>query len=303
MPESLSPAAVTLHGHRMRYVQAGRGPVLVLVHGVLGSRRTWNGLVADLARDHRVIAPDLFGHGESAKPTGDYSLGAYAAALRDLLDELGVGRATLVGHSFGGGVAMQFGYLFPDRVHALVLVSSGGLGRELSVMIRSAALPGAGLVLPLIASSWIQRHATAFGRQLDRLGLQPDPELAEAWRGYLTLGDAETRRAFLATVRSVVDAGGQTVTAQDRLYLMRDLPTLLVWGARDRIIPVSHARAAQREIPGSRLEVFPQAGHFPQLADPRRFAAVLRDFMAWSTTRGGRPARRTAATSPAERQA
>src|SRR6266536_3351282 len=234
----------------MRYVQAGRGPVLVLVHGVLGSRRTWNGLVADLARDHRVIAPDLFGHGESAKPTGDYSLGAYAGTLRDLLDELGVGRATLVGHSFGGGVAMQFGYLFPDRVHALVLVSSGGLGRELSVMIRSAALPGAGL----------------------------------------------------ATVRSVVDAGGQTVTAQDRLYLMRDLPTLLVWGARDRIIPVSHARAAQREIPGSRLEVFPQAGHFPQLADPRRFAAVLRDFMASSTTRGGRPARRTAATSPAERQ-
>ena len=297
--ETLSSSAVTLHGHRMHYVLSGQGPALVLLHGVLGSHRTWAGLVAELAQDHKVVAPDLFGHGESAKPVGDYSLGAYAGALRDLLDELGVGRGTLVGHSFGGGIAMQFGYLFPDRVDGLVLVGSGGLGRELSLAVRSAALPGAGLVLPLIASSWVHRQAAALGRQLGRLGLQPGPELAEAWRGYLTLGDAEMRRAFLATIRSVVDARGQTVTAQDRLYLLRDLPTLLVWGARDRVIPVAHARAAQLEIPGSRLEVFPEAGHFPQLADPLRFAAVLRDFMAPATKRGSPPARRTAATLPA----
>jgi pimeloyl-ACP methyl ester carboxylesterase len=284
MIESLSSSAVTLHGHRMHYVLSGRGPVLVLLHGVLGSRATWTGLVADLARDHTVVAPDLFGHGESAKPPGDYSLGAYAGALRDLLGELGVGRATLVGHSFGGGIAMQFGYLFPDRLGALVLVGSGGLGRELSLVLRYASLPGAGMVLPVIASSWVGRQTAALGRQLGRLGLQPGPELAEALRGYLTLGDAATRRVFLATIRSVVDAGGQTVTAQDRLYLMRDVPTLLVWGARDRIIPVAHARAAQREIPGSRLEVFPEAGHFPQLADPARFAAVLREFVASSIT-------------------
>jgi pimeloyl-ACP methyl ester carboxylesterase len=286
--ESVSSFVVTLHGHRMHYVLSGQGPVLVLLHGVLGSRATWTGLVADLARDHPVVAPDLFGHGESAKPAGDYSLGAYAGALRDLLDELGVGRATLVGHSFGGGIAMQFGYLFPDRVAAMVLVGSGGLGRELSLVLRCASLPGAGMVLPVIASSWVGRQAATLGRQLGRLGLQAGPELAEALRGYLTLSDAATRRVFLATIRSVVDAGGQTVTAQDRLYLMRDVPTLLVWGGRDRIIPVAHARAAQQEIPGSRLEMFPEAGHFPQLADPVRFAAVLREFVASSVTGGGR---------------
>jgi pimeloyl-ACP methyl ester carboxylesterase len=276
----------------MHYVHAGQGPALVLLHGVLGSRRVWADLVADLSRDHTVIAPDLFGHGDSAKPRGDYSLGAFAGAVRDLLDELSVERMTPVGHSLGGGIAMEFAYLFPHRVDRLVLVSSGGLGRELSVLLRLAALPGAGLVLSGIAGTWVRRHGEAVGRRLAKLGLRAGPDAVEAWRGYVTLADAETRRAFLATIRAVVDASGQTVTAQDRLYLMRDLPTLLVWGGRDRLIPISHAIAAHQQMPRSRLEVFPEAGHFPHLADPERFTAVLRDFMA-----AGPPRRRAAGLS------
>jgi len=276
----LPSSVVSLHGHRMHYVRAGHGPALLLLHGVLGSRRVWADLVVDLAHDYTVIAPDLFGHGESAKPRGDYSLGAFAATVRDLLDELGVDRVTPVGHSLGGGIALQFAYLFPDRVGRLVLVSSGGLGRELSFVLRSAALPGAGLVLSGIAAEWVCRHGEAVGRRLARWGMQAGPDAVEAWRGYVTLGDAESRRAFLATIRAVADAGGQTVTAQDRFYLMEDLPTLLVWGARDRLIPISHAIAAHQQMPGSRLEVFPEAGHFPHLADPQRFAAIIRDFMA-----------------------
>jgi pimeloyl-ACP methyl ester carboxylesterase len=289
--DSLPSSVVSLHGHRMHYVCAGHGPALLLLHGVLGSRRVWADLVADLASDYTVIAPDLFGHGESAKPRGDYSLGAFAGAVRDLLDELAVERVTPVGHSLGGGIAMQFAYLFPGRVQRLVLVSSGGLGRELSFLLRSAALPGAGLVLSGIAANWVCRHGEAVGRQLARLGVRAGPDAVEAWRGYVTLGDAESRRAFLATIRSVVDAGGQTVTARDRFYLMKDLPTLLVWGAHDRLIPISHAIAAHQQMPGSRLEVFPDAGHFPHLADPQRFATVMRDFMTADGSRQDQTAR------------
>jgi pimeloyl-ACP methyl ester carboxylesterase len=278
--ESVPTSVVNLHGHQMHYVRAGRGPALVFLHGMLGSRRSWAGLVDDLAADHLVLAPDLFGHGDSAKPVGDYSLGAFAGTLRDLLDTLDLGQVILIGHSLGGGIAMQFAYLFPDRVQALVLVSSGGLGRELGLVLRAAALPGAGLVLPAITPKWIRRGGEALSRQLDRIGIGASPDLAEGCRGYLTLTDPETRRAFLATIRAVVDTRGQTVTAQNKLYLMRDLPTLLIWGAHDQLIPVSHAHAAHRDIPGSRLEVFPDAGHFPHLSDPVRFATVLREFTA-----------------------
>ena len=316
MSQTLSSMVVTLHGHEMHYVQQGSGPALLLLHGVLGSRQSWGGLVPELARDHLVVAPDLFGHGDSAKPVGDYSLGAFAATLRDLLDELGIDRVTLVGHSLGGGIAMQFSYLFPARVDALILVSSGGLGRELSMLLRAAALPGAGVVLPAVAvpvrwsgealaQQWVrvarQLHLDLLHLDqlhLERLGLDRStwvrisPDLVQFVRGFVTLADGETRRAFLATIRAVVDPRGQTVTAHDRLYLMRTVPTLLVWGGRDRIVPVAHAYGAQRQLPGSRLEVFPEAGHFPQLSDPDRFLVVVREFMtaaARTRLRGGPP--------------
>lgn len=270
----------SLHGHLLSYVDSGTGPAVLFIHGLLGSHHHWAHLVDTLDTDHRVLAPDLFGHGASEKPMGDYSLGAHAATLRDLLDRLGIDRVTLVGHSLGGGVAMQLCYLFPERVERLVLVSSGGLGRSVSRLLRSATLPGAEWVLPVIASGWVRGQVETVGRTLARVGLRPRTDLTEAWHGFTSLADAESRRAFLATTRSVIDPGGQTVTAHDHLPMAVDIPTLIVWGTRDKVIPVEHATAAQRAIPGSRVELFEGAGHFPHLDQPDRFAALLGEFIA-----------------------
>jgi pimeloyl-ACP methyl ester carboxylesterase len=246
-----------------------------------------------LAHDFTLIAPDLFGHGESAKPLGDYSLAAHAGTLRDLMETLEIPSATIVGHSIGGGVAMQLAYLFPGRCERLVLVSSAGLGRELSLLLRAPTLPGSEWVLPLVSSRWLRKRSEALGRQLRKLGLRmrTSPDMVEEWRGFSTLGDAESRRAFLATIRTVVGPGGQTVDAHEKIYLFDDLPVLLAWGARDRLIPVGHALVTRQAIPGSRLEVFEDAGHFPHLCDPERFARVLRRFIHSTSPRRYDPAR------------
>jgi pimeloyl-ACP methyl ester carboxylesterase len=270
----------TLHRHELCYLDAGSGPVMLFIHGLLGSHRSWAHLVDMLDSEHRLLAPDLFGHGASAKPRSDYSLGGHAATMRDLLDQLDVERVTLVGHSLGGGIAMQFCYLFPERVDRLVLVASGGLGRELSPLLRSATLPGAEWVLPVIASRWAQRRTEAVVRPFRRLGLRGGSDLSEAWQGFTSLGDADSRRAFLATTRSVVDPGGQTVTAHDHLPMREHVPTLIVWGTKDRIIPAWHATTAHQAIPGSRVELFQGAGHYPHLDEPERFARLLSEFMA-----------------------
>ena len=269
-----------LSGHEIWYLDSGDGPAVLFIHGLLGSHRNWVHLVDALNTGHRLLAPDLYGHGASAKPMGDYSLGAHAATLRDLLDHLGIDRVTLVGHSLGGGIAMQFCYLFPERVERLVLVSSGGLGRSVSPLLRSATLPGAEWVLPLIASSWVRGRAEAVGRTLARMGWRASADVTEAWRGFTSLADADSRRAFLATTRSVIDPGGQTVTAHHHLPMAIAIPTLIVWGTKDRLIPTWHATKAQQAIPGSRVELFEGAGHFPHLDEPERFAQVLRDFIA-----------------------
>jgi pimeloyl-ACP methyl ester carboxylesterase len=270
----------TLHGHQLSYLDSGTGPAVLFIHGLLGSHRNWAHLVDTLNTGHRVVAPDLFGHGASAKPMGDYSLGSHAATLRDLLDQLGIARVILVGHSLGGGIAMQFCYLFPERVERLVLVSSGGLGRDVSPLLRSATLPGAEWVLPLLASRWVRRRGESLGRVVGRLGWRPSADVTEAWSGFASLADADVRRAFLATTRSVIDPGGQTVTAHDHLPMAIEIPTLIVWGTRDRMIPTWHATAAAEAIAGSRVELFEGAGHFPHLDDPARFASVLAEFLA-----------------------
>jgi len=271
---------VMLSGHEFAYLDSGDGPAVLFIHGLTNSSRSWARLVDTLNMDHRILAPDLYGHGASAKPMGDYSLSAHAATLRDLLDRLGIDQVTLVGHSLGGGIALQFCYLFPERVSRLVLVSSGGLGRSVSPLLRAATLPGAEWVLPLIASDWVRARAEAVGRTLARTGWRPSPDVTEAWRGFTSLADAESRRAFLATTRSVIDPGGQSVSVHDHLPLPVQIPTLVVWGTRDRMIPAGHAAAAQQALPGSRVELFEGAGHYPHLDQPERFAKVMGDFMA-----------------------
>jgi pimeloyl-ACP methyl ester carboxylesterase len=270
---------LVLHGHRVFYRSAGGGPVVVLVHGITSTSRTWANVLPALAEHFTVIAPDLLGHGESAKPRGDYSLGAYASGIRDLLIALGHERATFVGHSLGGGVAMQLAYQFPEHCDRLVLVASGGLGREITALLRAASLPGSELVLPLLVNEQLIAAGRVAGRLLGRIGLRVHTDVGEVLRGHASLADGEARSAFLHTLRTIVDARGQRVDASDRLYLAQAVPFLLVWGERDPIIPVEHARAAHRLVPGSRLEIFPNAGHFPHLDDPLRFVRVLTEFM------------------------
>jgi pimeloyl-ACP methyl ester carboxylesterase len=272
-------ATAVLHGHRVSYRTAGEGPVILLIHGITGDSRQWSEIILQLADRYTVLAPDLLGHGQSDKPRGDYSLGAYAASLRDLLIVLGHRRATVVGHSLGGGIAMQFSYEYPVFCERLVLVDSGGLGKEVHRLLRAAALPGAELVLPLLAHSRVHRVGEAIGQALGRLGLELGHDMAEMARGYASLSDAEARRAFLHTVRAVIDLGGQRVDATDRLYLAQMIPTLILWGRKDPLIPVEHAAVAHRRIPGSGLEIFDNAGHFPHLEEPVRFARLLMDFV------------------------
>jgi pimeloyl-ACP methyl ester carboxylesterase len=269
---------ITLHGHRFSYRSAGSGPLLVLLHGIAGSSATWKDILPRLGEQCTVMAPDLLGHGESSKPRGDYSLGAYANGIRDLFGALGHERGTILGHSLGGGVAMQFAYQFPERCERLVLVSSGGLGREVHPLLRAAALPGAEAVLPWLCVAG-RRGVGRVTHLLGRLGLRASTDLEEIWRNFVSLEDSDARQAFMHTVRGIIDLGGQRVSATDRLYLAAELPTLIVWGEHDPLIPVQHAHEAHERIPGSRLEIFRGAGHFPYRDEPQRFAAVVRDFI------------------------
>jgi pimeloyl-ACP methyl ester carboxylesterase len=270
---------IVLHGHRVFYRAAGRGPVLVLVHGITSTSDTWSNVLPYLAERFTVIAPDLLGHGESAKPRGDYSLGAYASGIRDLLVALGHERATFVGHSLGGGIAMQLAYQFPEHCERLVLVSSGGLGREITVLLRAASLPGSELVLPLLVNERVLDAGRTLGRVLGRVGLRVDTDVGQVLRGHASLSDGDARAAFVHTLRTIVDPRGQRVDASDRLYLAQAIPFMIIWGERDPIIPVEHALSAHRLVPGSRLELFPDAGHFPHLDDPLRFTRLLTEFM------------------------
>ncbi len=274
---AMKTKSVELHGRPVMYVEAGSGPVLLLVHGMAGTFENWNEVIEPLARHHTVIALDLPGHGGSA-PAGDCSLGAFASVLRDLLTALGHKRATIVGHSLGGGIAMQFSYQFPEMTERLVLVSSGGLGPEVSPVLRAAALPGADLFISTTASA-SRKAGGAIARGLGAIGLRPSADVAEVARGYSSLADPERRAAFLATVRSVIGTGGQKIQAVDRLYLAEGMPVLIVWGERDPIIPARHGEAALAAIPGSRLVVFEGAGHLPQLEQPARFVDCLERFL------------------------
>jgi pimeloyl-ACP methyl ester carboxylesterase len=296
----LKPRAITVNGDRIVYRTAGKGPVLLLVHGMAGSSVTWRHVMPVLAERFTVVAPDLLGQGQSDKPRGDYSLGAHANTLRDLLDALEHERAAVIGQSLGGGVAMQFAYQFPERCERLVLVDSGGLGREVTFYLRLLTAPGFESVFPLFCSPRLRDGGNRIATWLGRAGVPSTPAGQEIWRSFASLADTKNRRAFFRSLRDVIDFDGQAVSALSRLYRVAHLPTLIVWGAQDPFIPVSHAVAAHRAIPGSRLEIFDGVGHYPHCEAPERFVAVLVDFIAstkparlpvWSTRRRGAPER------------
>jgi len=271
---------VELHGHRAVYRACGSGPPVVLIHGMVNSSRHWRDVALRLGEHHTVIAPDLIGHGDSATPRGDYSLGAHAAAIRDLLVAIGVGPATIVGHSLGGGVAMQYFWQFPERVERLALVSSGGLGPEVSPLLRGAALPGASLALRAATAERTIAALEALAARLERAGASKAPYVRAVIRAIRPLGSRGGRRAFVETLRSVIDIRGQRVSAVDRLYLLGPLPVLIAWGEHDRTIPVDHGRRAHEAIPGSSFEILPEAAHFPHLENPDALAEALERFIA-----------------------
>jgi pimeloyl-ACP methyl ester carboxylesterase len=260
---------IDLHGHNVVYRIAGNGPPLVLIHGMVNSSRHWRAVAERLSERHTVIAPDLIGHGDSATPRGDYSLGAHATVIRDLLSALGIERATIAGHSLGGGVAMVFFWQFPERVERLALISSGGLGPEVSPLLRSAALPGVRALIGAAANRGVMALLRAGGVQTRAVH--------RALRPLETRG---AREAFVQTLRAVIDIRGQRVGANDRLYLLGGMPTLIVWGGRDRTIPIAHGRAAHEAVPHSRFVLLPEAAHFPHLEDPTGLAAALEEFIA-----------------------
>ncbi|HYH31067.1 MAG TPA: alpha/beta fold hydrolase [Pseudonocardia sp.] len=283
-PAPVAEREIVLHGQRVCFLEAGAdsgGPVVVLLHGLASSSQTWASVLPHLGRHAHVIAPDLLGHGESAKPrTGDYSLGAYAAGLRDLLVALDLGAATVVGHSFGGGVAMQFAYQFPELAQRLVLVASGGLGRKVAFALRAATLPGTSWVLrafSAVTRPWltrlVQRTVRAFPA-LDR------PDLPGVTTAVSSFADHGARGAFAQTVRGALNWSGQRLEGTERLYLLADVPVLLVAGSRDSVIPVQHTVGAHDRLPGSRLEIFDGAGHFPHAEQPARFTGLLMQFLA-----------------------
>jgi pimeloyl-ACP methyl ester carboxylesterase len=284
------PGDITLHGQRYSYRMAGSGSTVVLLHGIASSSVTWERVMPRLIDHHTVIAPDLLGHGASAKPRGDYSLGAYANLLRDLLDSIGQYQVTIVGHSLGGGVALQFSYQFPERTERLVLVSSGGLGREVHPILRAAALRGADVVLPWLSVGF-DRSIGTLVKTMGRLGFRASVDLDETWRSFVALEEPEARRVFLQTVRGLIDLRGQRVSANDRLYLAAERPVMIVWGEKDTLIPVSHAHRAHERMPRSRVEIFPGVGHYPHLDDPEHFAAILLDFIRTTVPRQHDPNR------------
>jgi pimeloyl-ACP methyl ester carboxylesterase len=283
-------SSVTLHGHDVTYRLADADrtrPAILLIHGLAGNSRTWRDVMPQLAEDFTVLAPDLLGHGESAKPLGDYSLGAYASGLRDLLAVTDLGPVTVIGQSLGGGVALQLAYQHPELVDRLVLVGSGGLGREVSWLLRALTLPGAEYVMPFIFPPFFRDRGDAVSRALYERGWSA-PKVSEMWRAYVSLTQAENRVAFVRTLRAVIDPGGQSVSAIDRLYLAAAMPTLIIWGDTDNIIPVRHAHEAHDAIPGSRLEIFEGVGHFPHIERPDLFIEVVTDFINTSDSMGRR---------------
>ena len=289
---------VTVHGYRRAYVKAGSGPVLLLIHGIGDSSDSWRPVLEQLAEHHTVVAPDLLGHGRSEKPRADYTVAGYANGMRDLLSVLEIDRATVLGHSLGGGVAAQFAYQFPERCERLVLVGSGGVGRSVSPLLRVAAIPGAEALMPLLGTppvKLLSRLGAGLLRILDTaLGRDAEEMLAV----FDALPNTEARRAILRTLRSGVDWQGQVITMLDRAYMAEGVPTLIIWGRRDAIIPLGHGRLAHMAFPGSELEIFEEAGHFPHHTDPVRFVRGVRQFVE-TTDPAERRARRLAGTSRA----
>jgi pimeloyl-ACP methyl ester carboxylesterase len=277
--------SIQLDGGRLAYVEAGPadGPVVVLVHGLLSASTTWQPAIAPLGElGVHVIAVDLPGHGGSDLPTGGYYLSDYATVVSEFLahPDLGLtGPVTLAGHSLGAAIAMQFAQMYPHQLGRLVLVSAGGLGRQIHPILRAATLPGVSSLLRITVNP---RTAGLYARpRLHRaLRLGPESVVNLTRMGQSIMSDTG-RATFVASARAVITpGGGQLGNMLEHGFVPDDLPTLIVWSANDPIIPVHHAIAAHERLPSSRLDLFAGATHEPHRREPQRFAEAVASFIA-----------------------
>ena len=279
MPKPVEVQYLNIHGHKRAFIRTGQGPALLLLHGLGCDHTTWLPVIATLSRHYTVIAPDLLGHGKSAKPRADYSVGGYANGMRDLLTVLGIDRVTVVGHSFGGGVAMQFAYQFPERTERMILVASGGLGPDVTPAIRAITLPGFHQAMGLVTLPGVRQLSTLALRALASSGLSQTRDLDEVADIVDSFRDPRARRAIRHVVSAVVDWRGQIVTMVDRAYLTEAMPMCIIWGADDAVIPVRHAALAAEFAPEATVEVIADAGHFPHKDHPQRFVKIVDEFI------------------------
>jgi pimeloyl-ACP methyl ester carboxylesterase len=267
-----------LTGGAISYTKAGTGPAVLLIHGLGGTRHTWEHLIPGLARTRTVIAPDLPGHGRSDPPAaGDYSLGAHACAMRDLLLMLGHPRASIVGHSLGGGVALQSAYQFPERTERVVLISSGGLGAGVTPLLRAATLPGAQAVVAALSTIPAVLTERLLGVLPTLIGQSDARVFANVLRG---MTDDHQRQAFLRTARTVIEWRRQTVSATRQLGLLGEIPLLVAWGANDKTVPPQRHHALAECVPHALTVEIADAGHYPHETTPTQLLSALQTFLA-----------------------
>jgi pimeloyl-ACP methyl ester carboxylesterase len=268
-------------GHRIAYLEAGPpdAPVVILLHGLASDADTWDKAVGPLAqRGLHVYAVDLLGHGASDKPAGTYLLHDFADSLGAFMDELGLRGATLCGHSFGGAIAMFFGSRHPDRVERIVLVSAGGLGREVHPVLRAATLPVAPVLLRAALRPRLRR---LYRRPGLHRALRLTPEnVVNLRRAARALGTDEGQASFFASLRGVIAPSGQRTASREMRAFAEQVPMLLIWNEGDPVIPLAHAQAhTERAKPYSRLVVFPNRGHEPHRRNAGRFADEVAAFV------------------------
>jgi pimeloyl-ACP methyl ester carboxylesterase len=270
---------VTIHGHRRAYVMKGQGPAILLLHGMACDHTNWLPVIDRLAERHTVIAPDLLGHGHSDKPRADYSVAGYANGMRDLLTVLGIDRVTVVGHSLGGGVAMQFAYQYPERTERLALLAPGGLGAEVTPVIRAVTLPGFHAAMGLLTMPGVRHLISGTMRHLNGFDHASVRDLGEIADIIDHMKDPRERRALIHVVRACIDLRGQIITMVDRAYLAQEMPMCVIWGEDDMVIPAKHAEHIRHLAPGARVHVLPRVGHFPHRDAPEETVELLHRFV------------------------
>lgn len=270
---------VDVNGLRVRCLFAGSGgPPVVLIHGLGASAEIWSFNIGPLASRNRVFVPDLPGFGRTAMPPWmDFSPAAYSRFVAEFMTALGIGRAALVGHSLGGGIALRVILDDPGRVERIVLASSAGLGRDVSLPLRIASLP-------FFDRFFFKPPLPVFTRFLHRLVYDPaaiSPAFARMY--YEMFFQPGSMRAFTGILRAIATLRG---ARPGILEPIREglgsvaAPALIIWGRQDRILPVSQGIDAAGRIPGARLCIFDRCGHMPNIEYPEKFNRILLGFLA-----------------------